>query len=83
MYDKTTHARVVADNYFWISMTEDQLWSNVCLIWDKPQNCAVSHIKAGIAQLESRGILTSEEAAACLKQTLKTRAKAKREEVTA
>ena len=51
MYDKTTHARVVADNYFWISMTEDQLWSNVCRIWDKPQNCAVSHIKAGIAQL--------------------------------
>lgn len=83
MYDKTTHARVVADNYFWISMTEDQLWSNVCRIWDKPQNCAVSHIKAGIAQLESRGILTSEEAAACLKQTLKTRTKAKREEVTA
>jgi crotonobetainyl-CoA:carnitine CoA-transferase CaiB-like acyl-CoA transferase len=83
MYDKTTHARVVADNYFWIGMTEDQLWDNVCRVWDKPQNCAVSHIKAGIAQLESRGILTSEEAAACLKQTLKTRAKAKREEVTA
>ena len=83
MYDKTTHARVVADNYFWSGMTEDQLWSNVCRIWDKPQNSAVSHIKAGIAQLESRGILTSEEAAACLKQTLKTRAKAKREEVTA
>jgi crotonobetainyl-CoA:carnitine CoA-transferase CaiB-like acyl-CoA transferase len=83
MYDKTTHARVVADNYFWSGMTEDQLWSNVCRVWDKPQNCAVSHIKAGIAQLESRGILTSEEAAACLNQTLKTRAKAKREEVTA
>lgn len=83
MYDKTTHARVVADNYFWISMTEDQLWSNVCRVWDKPQNFALSHIKAGIAQLESRGILTSEEAVACLKQTLKTRAKAKRQEVTA
>jgi hypothetical protein len=83
MYDKTTHARVVADNYFWIGMTEDQLWSSVCHVWDKPQNYALSHIKAGIAQLESRGILTSEEAAACLKQTLKTRAKAKREEVTA
>ena len=82
MYDKTTHARIVADNYFWIGMTEDQLWSNVCYVWDKPQNYALSHIKAGIAQLESRGILTSEEAAACLKQTLKTRAKAKREEVT-
>jgi hypothetical protein len=83
MYDKTTHARVVADNYFWIGMTEDQLWSNVCRIWDKPQNYALSYIKTGIAQLESRGILTSEEAAACLKQTLKTRTKAKREEVTA
>ena len=83
MYDKTTHARVVADNYFWSGMTQDQLWDNVCLVWDRPQNYALSHIKAGIAQLESRGILTSEEAQACLKQTLKTRAKAKREEVTA
>jgi hypothetical protein len=75
MYDKTTHARVVADNYFWSGITEDQLWSNVCRIWDKPQNFAVSHIKAGIAQLESRGILTSEEAVDCLKQTLKTKNK--------
>ena len=83
MYDKTTHARVVADNYFWSGMTGNQLWDNVCHVWDNPQNYAVSHIKAGIAQLESRGILTNEEAAACLKQTLKTRTKAKREEVTA
>jgi crotonobetainyl-CoA:carnitine CoA-transferase CaiB-like acyl-CoA transferase len=77
MYDKTTHVRIVADNYFWIGMTEDQLWSNVCNVWDKPQNYAMSHIKAGIAQLESRGILTGEQAEACLKQTLKTRAEAK------
>jgi len=75
MYDKTTHARVVADNYFWNGMTDDQLWDNVCLVWDSPKNYALSHIKAGIAQLESRGILTSEEAAACLKQTLKRRNK--------
>jgi hypothetical protein len=83
MYDKTTHVRIVANNYFWMGMTEDQLWSNVCNVWDNPQNYALSHIKAGIAQLESRGILTGEQAEACLKQTLKTRAKAKREEVTA
>ena len=57
MYDKTTHARVVADNYFWSGMTGNQLWDNVCHVWDNPQNYAVSHIKAGIAQLESRGIL--------------------------
>ena len=75
MYDKTTHARIVADNYFWSGITEDQLWSNVCHIWDKPQNYALSHIKAGIAQLEKRNILTSEEAKACLKQILKTRIK--------
>ena len=77
MYDKTTHVRIVANNYFWMGMTEDQLWSNVCNVWDNPQNYVLSHIKAGIAQLESRGILTGEQAEACLKQTLKTRAEAK------
>ena len=82
MYDKTTHARVVPDNFFWIGITRDQLWSNVCLIWDRPQNYALSHIKSGIAQLESRGILTREEATACLKQTIKDRTKAKRKKVT-
>jgi hypothetical protein len=82
MYDTATHARVVSDNYFWLGITKDQLWKNMCLVWDNPQNFAVSHIKAGIAQLESRGILTGEEATACLKQTLKNRTKVKLKEMT-
>jgi hypothetical protein len=61
-------------------MTQDQLLNNMQKIWDKPQNCAVSHLKAGIAQLQSRGILTAEEAQACLKETLKMRAKAQQNE---
>jgi hypothetical protein len=73
MYDKTTHARVVSNNYFWIGITEEQLLANMNRIWDKPNNYALSHIKAGIAQLESRGILTKEEAQNCLKETLKMR----------
>jgi len=73
MYDKTTHARVVSNNYFWIGITEEQLLANMKRIWDKPKNYALSHIKAGIAQLESRGILTKEEAQNCLKETLKMR----------
>jgi len=73
MYDKTTHARVVAANYFWNGITEEQLWANINAIWNKPKNYALSHIKAGIAQLESRGILTKEEAQNCLKETLKMR----------
>jgi hypothetical protein len=75
MYDKTTHSRIVPDNYFWNGMTEEQLWSNMNNIWEKPKNSAVSHIKAGIAQLEKRGLLTKEEAASSLKETLKIRAK--------
>ena len=80
MYDTTTMIRVVPANKPWISMTEDQLLNNMQKIWDKPQNCAVSHLKAGIAQLQSRGILTAEEAQACLKETLKIRAKAQQNE---
>ena len=64
-------------------MTEEQLLNNMQRVWDKPQNCAVSHLKAGIAQLQSRGILTVEEAAACLKATLCARRKAMRAKVAA
>ncbi len=80
MYDTATWSRVVPSNKPWISMTEDQLLNNMQKIWDKPQNCAVSHLKAGIAQLQSRGILTAEEAEACLKETLKMRSKAQQNE---
>ena len=75
MYDKTTHIRIVADNYFWNGMTEEQLWSNMNHIWSKPKNYALSHIKAGIAQLEKRSLLTKEEAILSLKETLKMRKK--------
>jgi hypothetical protein len=50
---------------------------NIC---DKPQDAALSHIRAGIAQLEKRGVFTKEEDAACLRETLKKRAKAMHEE---
>ncbi len=76
MYDTTTWGRVVPANKAWNEMTKDQVWENMCRIWDKPQNCAVSHMKAGIAKLEHLGMLTSEEAAANLKETLKARRKA-------
>ena len=76
MYDTTTWGRVVPANKAWNEMTKDQVWDNMCRIWDKPENCAVSHMKAGIAQLQQRGLLTSEEAAANLKETLKARRKA-------
>jgi len=80
MYDTTTWGRVVPANKAWNEMTKDQVWDNMCRIWDKPQNCAVSHMKAGIAQLQQRGLLTSEEATANLKATLKARRKSKRTE---
>ena len=83
MYDTTTWGRVVPANKAWNEMTKDQVWDNMCRIWDKPENCAVSHMKAGIAQLQQRGLLTSEEAAANLKETLKARRKAMSKEVAA
>jgi hypothetical protein len=83
MYDKTTWGCVIPANQPWNGMTKDQVWGNMCRIWDKPESCAVSHIKAGIAQLEQRGLLTSEEAAANLKETLKARRKAISKEVAA
>ena len=83
MYDKTTWGRVVPPNKPWNEMTRDQVWDNMCRIWDKPENCAVSHIKAGIAQLEHYGMLTSEEATANLKATLGARRNSKRTEVAA
>jgi hypothetical protein len=76
MYDTTTWGRVVPANKAWNEMTKDQVWDNMCRIWDKPENCAVSRMKAGIAQLQQRGLLTSEEAAASLKETFKARRKA-------
>lgn len=75
MYDKTTWGRVVPANKAWNEMTKDQVWDNMCRIWDKPENSAVSHIKAGIAHLERLGMLTSEEATANLKATLRLRRK--------
>ena len=83
MYDTTTWGRVVPANKAWNEMTKDQVWDNMFRVWDKPQNYAVSHIKAGIAKLEHLGMLTSEQAAANLKETLKARRKAKRMEVAA
>jgi hypothetical protein len=83
MYDKTTWGRVVPANQPWDNMTKDQVWDNMCGVWDRSQNCAISHIKAGIAQCVLRGFLTQEEAAANLKETLKARSKAKRKEVAA
>ena len=73
MYDKTTHARVVPDNYFWNNMTVEQLWDNICRVIGNPKNYALSHIKTGINQLEKRGLFTQEQAAICLKETLKLR----------
>ena len=78
MYDKTTCFRVEPANKPWNNMTEDQLWANMQGIWDRPAYCALSHMKAGIAQLERRGLLTPEEAAVNLKETLKTRRNAMR-----
>jgi hypothetical protein len=80
MYDKATWGRIVPANKVWIEMTKEQVWDNMCRVWDKPDNCAVSHIRAGVAQLERRGILTSEEAAANLEATLRARRRAKRME---
>ena len=79
MYDKTTHARVVPDNYFWNNMSVEDLWENICLVVGNPKNYAISHIKAGINQLEKRGLFTQEQAAICLKETLKLRRKQHRE----
>ena len=79
MYDHLTWGRVVPANYVWNFLSEDQLLDNMQRIWDNPANYAMSHVKAGISQLETRGILTSEEAASCLKETLRLREKAKRE----
>jgi hypothetical protein len=81
MYDKTTWFRVVPANQPWDNMTKDQVFNRMCGVWDRPQNCAISHIKAGIAQCVVRGFLTQEEAAVNLKETLKARSKAKRKEV--
>ena len=83
MYDKTTWGRVVPANQPWNGMTKDQVWDNMCRVWDKPENYAVSHIEAGIAQLERLGLLTSEEATANLEVTLCARRKAKRVEAAA
>ena len=83
MYDKTTWGRVVPANKVWMEMTKDQVWDNMCRIWDKPENYAVSHIEAGIAQLEHRGIITSKEATANLEATLCARRKAMRTEAVA
>jgi len=83
MYDKTTCGRVVPANKFWMEMTKDQVWDNMCRVWDKPQNYAVDYIEAGIAQLEHRGFITSKEATANLEATLCERRKAKRKEATA
>lgn len=81
MYDKVTMARVVPANYFWNQMSNDQLLDYFQSWWAKPKTSpCLSSIKAGIAQLQSRGILTAEETAACLKETLKMRAKAQRNE---
>jgi hypothetical protein len=80
MYDKTTWSRVVPANYVWNSLPVDRLLDNMQNICDKPQDAALSHIRAGIAQLEKRGVFTKEEAAACLRETLKKRAKAMHEE---
>jgi len=76
MYDTTTWGRVVPANKAWNEMTKDQVWDNMCRIWDKPESSALSHIKAGVAKLEQLGVLTSEEATANLKATLKARRKA-------
>lgn len=83
MYDKTTWGRVVPANKVWIEMTKDQVWDNMCRVWDMPQNYAVSYIKAGIAQLEHRGIITSKEATASIKATLYARRKAMSTKVAA
>jgi hypothetical protein len=83
MYDTTTWSRVVPANEPWNGMTKDQVWDNMCRIWDKPENAVVSHIKAGIAQLQQRGLLTSEEAAASLEATIKARRKLKRTAIEA
>jgi hypothetical protein len=83
MYDKSTWCRVEPANQPWDNMTKDQVWNRMCGVWGRPQNCAISHIKAGIAQCVLRGFLTQEEAAANLKETLKARSKAKRKEVAA
>jgi hypothetical protein len=75
MYDKTTHSKVVADNYFWNNMSVELLWDNICRVIGNPKNYAISHIKAGIRQLKKRGLFTQEQAEICLKETLKLRKK--------
>ena len=70
--------RISSDN-FWISMSNEQLWANIDRVWAKPENYALSYLKQGIAQLQSRGFLTKEEAAANLSATLKARAMRKKE----
>jgi hypothetical protein len=64
---------------FWISMSNDQLWANIDRVWAKPENYALSYLKQGIGQLESRGFLTKAEAALNLSATLKARAMRKKE----
>ena len=77
MYDKTTHARVVPAEYFWNNMSVEDLWENICLVVGNPKNYAISYIKAGVSQLEKRGLFTREQSAICLKETLKLRKKSK------
>lgn len=64
---------------FWISMSNEQLWANIDRVWAKPENYALSYLKQGIRQLESRGFLTKAEAALNLSATLKARAIRKKE----
>jgi hypothetical protein len=73
MYDKTTHSRIVPDDYHWNNMTVEDLWENICLVVGNPKNYAISHIKAGIRQLQGRELFTQEQATICLKETLKLR----------
>jgi len=63
-------------------MSKEQLLANIDRVWAKPENYALSHIKQGIEQLESSGVLTKAEAAAFLNATLKARSKAIRKGVT-
>jgi len=71
------HIRISSQN-FWISMSNEQLWANIDRVWAKPENYALSYVKQGIEQLESRGFLTKEEADTNLKVTTKARSKAMR-----
>ena len=73
----------ITNKNFWISMSNEQLWANIDRVWSKPENYALSYLKQGIEQLESRGFLTKEEAAANLSATVKARSKTIRKGVTA